>query len=205
MKGFTHYLTEAAQREEIVIAIGRFQPPTIGHEKMIETVQKEAKRRKADHMIFPTATHDSKKNPLRFDDKVEVMEEMFPQAEINDDDKLTNIFEILGELAVDYDSVVLVAGQDRVSSFEKMIKPYVKSPESEDFDDSRHVPLENFSTVSAGQRDPDATGVKGMSGTKMRETAENNDFDTFKQGLPKGTKDRTAQKLFQKIREGLRV
>lgn len=205
MRSFIRYLTEAQQWDEIVIAIGRFQPPTTGHEKMIEATMKEARRRKADHMIFPTATQDRKKNPLSFDDKVDIMEEMFPRAEINDESRLTNIFEILGDLANDYDSIVLVAGGDRVKAFEKMIKPYVKSRDADDFDDSRHVPLENFSVVNAGQRDPDATDVSGMSGTKMREAAENNDFETFKKGLPKGTKDKTAEKLFQKIREGLKI
>ena len=56
-----------------------------------------------------------------------------------------------------------------------------------------------MSVVSAGERDPDAEGVTGMSASKMRATAVANDFDSFQMGLPKGFKD--GQKLFNDIRK----
>jgi len=57
--------------------------------------------------------------------------------------------------------------------------------------------------VSAGQRDPDAEGAEGASGTKQRKYAVDNDFTNFAQGLPNAMSNNDAKKLFNDVRRGL--
>jgi len=195
-KGFAQYITEAAK--EVTITFGRFNPPTTGHEKLLDTVAKVARGSK--YLVYASQSTDPKKNPLDYTTKVKYMRKMYPRhaRSIMLDKSVRNIFDILVKLYDQgYNKVNMVVGSDRVKEFEALTNKYnnVKG---------RHG-FYNFeggvNIVSAGERDPDAEGVAGMSASKMRAAAESNDFATFAKGLPKGFKD--SQALFNDVRKGM--
>jgi hypothetical protein len=99
-----------------------------------------------------------------------------------------------------YKNLVMVAGDDRVQEFQKLLTKYNGV-------DSRHgkYEFESIKVVSAGERDPDADDVTGMSASKQRANAKNNDFAKFSQGLPKGVSDQLAKQLFNAVRKGMNL
>ena len=143
----------------VVFAFGRFNPPTIGHEKLLQAAKKVAAG--GDLKIYPSRTQDNKKNPLDPDMKVSYMRKMFPDFEeqIINDAEMRSIFDVLitaGEFG--YTNVNIVVGADRQAEFENLAQKY--NGELYDFDLIR--------VVSAGVRDADAEGVEGMSASKLR-------------------------------------
>ena len=195
-KSFGEYVTEATK--EITFTFGRFNPPTVGHEKLLDACAKVARSSK--YMVFASQSVDSKKNPLDYTTKVKYMRKMFPRhaRSIVLDNSIKNIFDILVKLYDQgHNKVNMVVGSDRVQEFEALIGKYngVKG---------RHG-LYNFeggvNVISAGERDPDSEGVSGMSASKMRAAAQANDFSLFDKGLPKGFKD--GKQLFNDLRNGM--
>tara|TARA_Y100000593_G_scaffold8046_1_gene14856 strand:+ start:983 stop:3040 length:2058 start_codon:yes stop_codon:yes gene_type:complete len=182
----------------IVVTFGRFQPPTIGHEKLIDAVISNARKERAEHRIYPSRSHDAKKNPLQPKDKVRFMKKMFRGANIIDDDGVRTPFHMMRQLSDDgYNKVILVVGGDRVSEFDTQIRPYVNHS-----DPKKSFNFEHFEVRSAGKRDPDAEGVEGMSASKMRAAAQEGDFDSFKSGV--GNKA-IAKQLWDKLRNEMGI
>ena len=180
----------------LTIVFGRFNPPTVGHDKLL----KSAKRISAggDIKIYPSRTQDPKKNPLDPDMKISFMKKMFPDFEeiIINDDNMRSIFDVLINANQDgYSSVNIVVGSDRQAEFENLAQKY-------------NGDLYNFDlirVVSAGVRDADADGVEGMSASKMRKAVLDNDFDSFRRGTPKSLDDAETQALFNAVRQGMNV
>jgi hypothetical protein len=197
IKSFSQYLNEATSGKEATFTFGRFNPPTIGHEKLIKAVSKAAVK---DFFIYVSQSSDAKKNPLDYTTKIKYMRKMFPRyaRQIILDKSIKTVFDILTQLYdKGYTRVTMVVGSDRVSEFEVLANKYngVKG---------RHgfYNFENGIEVkSAGDRDPDADGVAGMSASKMREAAAANDFKSFSSGLPSGFKE--AQQLFNDLRKAM--
>jgi hypothetical protein len=195
-KGFAEYVTEATK--EVTFTFGRFNPPTTGHEKLLNAVAKVARGSK--YVVYASQSNDAKKNPLDYTTKVKYMRKMFPKhaRSIMLDKSVRSVFDILTKLYDQgYNKINMVVGSDRVPEFEALTNKYnnVKG---------RHG-FYNFeggiNIVSAGERDPDADDVSGMSASKMREAASANDFATFSKGLPRGFKD--GQALFNDVRKGM--
>ena len=195
-KGFAEYVTEATK--EVTITFGRFNPPTTGHEKLLDAVAKVARGSK--YMVFASQSNDAKKNPLDYTTKVKYMRKMFPKhaRSIMLDKSVRSVFDILTKIYDQgYNKVNMVVGSDRVPEFEALVNKYnnVKG---------RHG-FYNFeggiNIVSAGERDPDSDDVSGMSASKMRAAAQANDLATFSKGLPRGFKD--GQSLFNDVRKGM--
>jgi hypothetical protein len=198
LKSFTEYLTE--ETKEVVFTFGRFNPPTNGHEKLISKVASLAKGN--NYRVYASKSQDAKKNPLDFNTKVKTMRKMFPKhgRNIMSDKDVRNALDILVKL---YDQgftkVTMVVGSDRVNEFSALTNKYngVKSRHGMyNFEDGINV-------VSAGERDPDADDVSGMSASKMRAAAADNDYPTFSKGLPssfKGGKD-----LFDSLRKAMGI
>jgi predicted nucleotidyltransferase/phosphopantetheine adenylyltransferase len=188
---------EEAKEKSIAFAFGRFNPPTVGHEKLI---QKVASVPANDYRIYISRSQDPKKNPLSPNDKLKVMKDMFP--------RYSNKIEIIPsnmvlELAAKlynkgYTKVIMVSGSDRVREFEDILKKYndVKSRHG-------YYNFDNISVVSAGERDPDAEGVSGMSASKMRAAAEKGDLKAFSQGLPSSYKN--VPVLMKLVRRGMNL
>tara|TARA_B100000287_G_scaffold421523_1_gene462324 strand:- start:128 stop:997 length:870 start_codon:yes stop_codon:yes gene_type:complete len=197
-KSFSQYVTEATK--DVTIAWGRFNPPTIGHEKLLNSVAKTA--RGSTYRIYASQSADPKKNPLPYKDKIKYMRKMFPKHSRNVmiDKKIKTIMELMSTLySQGFNKVTIVAGSDRVTEYETLANKYNKVK-------GRHG-FYNFdggiNVVSAGVRDPDAEGATGMSASKMRAAAGDNDFQTFSKGLPSGFKE--GQKLFNDVRKGMNL
>ena len=181
--------------DTLTLAFGRFNPPTVGHEKLLSMAKKTAAG--GDLKIYPSRTQDSKKNPLDPDMKVSYMRKMFPDFEksIVNDDEMRSIFNVLQNADGEYKNVTIVVGSDRQSEFENLATKY--NGELYNFDDIR--------VVSAGVRDSDAEGVEGMSASKMRKAVADDDFESFKKGVPASVKDADTQSLFDAVRAGMKI
>ena len=186
-----------ARRKSIAFTFGRFNPPTSGHEKLIKKVASV----KADTFkIFLSRSNDPKKNPLSPRTKLTHMKFMFPKYSRNIEINNTNmILDIASKLhRQGYTEIFMVVGSDRVREFETILNKYNDVR-------SRHgyYNFDNINVLSAGERDPDAEGVSGMSASKMRDAASKDDLSTFKKGLPTGY--RNANDLFKDVRKGMRL
>ena len=187
---------EEKRASAVVFTFGRFQPPTSGHELLINETIKEAKKRGAEARIYTSKGNKNKatKNPLKFRDKVSYLKKFFPKANIMSADTAFAVCEQLTAEGVR--DVVMVVGDDRVKEFKDGISKYI-GPDGYDFD--------SFDVVSAGARDPEAAGVVGMSASKMRAAVSNNNFKSFKVGLPSSAKDRDAHKLFDLLQKEMGI
>jgi len=196
IKSFSDYLTEA--KGEVYFVFGRFNPPTSGHEKLFDKLKKTAGSNP--YRIYGSKSQDAKKNPLSFKEKIKFLRKMFPKhaRSVMADNNVRHVMDIATKLYDQgYTSVTMVAGSDRVKEFDTLLNKYNGV-------DSRHgfYNFENgIKVVSAGERDPDAEGVEGMSASKLRSYASDNDLENFTKGMPKGYKDSKA--LFNTIRKGM--
>ena len=184
-----------------VFTFGRFNPPTTGHEKLLDALaRQQSKNAGSDMFVYASHSNDPKKNPLPHAKKIAYMRAMFPKYKRNIlSDKDRNVFEIATSLYnKGYRSVVMVVGSDRVNEFTSLLNKYNDV-------EGRHgyYNFNNIEVVSAGERDPDAEGVEGMSASKMRAAAVEGDYDTFKLGLPGSFKH--GLKLFKDIRSNMGV
>jgi len=185
-----------ATNKTIAFTFGRFNPPTIGHEKLIKKVKSV---RADDHKIYLSRSNDPKKNPLNPTQKLSYMKKLFPQharnIEINKTNMILDIATMLHNKG--YTEVFMVVGSDRVREFETILNKYndVKSRHG-------YYNFKNINVLSAGERDPDAEGAVGMSASKMRAAAAKGDLDSFKKGLPSGA---NADALMKDVRKGMNL
>ena len=187
---------EVEDKGTLTVAFGRFNPPTVGHEKLLDKVANVAG--KGEYKIYPSRSNDPKKNPLDPDTKISYMRQMYPKhgERIVNDAGSKTIFDVLKQAHADgYSSVNIVVGSDRQAEFEKLATKY--NGELYDFAD--------INVVSAGERDPDAEGVEGMSASKLRKAAAEGDFASFRSGVPKALDDKAARKLYMTIRKSMKV
>ena len=194
MKTFKDLL-EAPQT--IVFAFGRFNPPTTGHEKLINKVKSVAGN--VPYRIYPSFTTNPKKDPLPHALKVAYMRKMFPKHRKNiiaDKNARTAIMVAEMLYKEGFKNLVMVAGSDRVKEFSDLLNRYNDAP---DKSGKQLFKFDSVQVVSAGERDPDAEGVEGMSASKMRAAAADGDKDSFLTGLPKGFKD--GEKLYRDVRK----
>jgi hypothetical protein len=182
--------------DTLTLAFGRFNPPTAGHEKLIQAADKASAG--GDMKIYPSRTQDNKKNPIDPDMKVSYMRKMFPTYKDNiiNDPQMRSIFDVLVAASEEgYKSVNIVVGSDRLGEFESLAMKY--NGDIYNFDEIK--------TISAGPRDDEAEGVGGVSSSKQRKAVMDDDFKAFKRGLPKNIKDGDAQALFDAVRTGMSV
>ena len=183
-------------KKTVAFTFGRFNPPTIGHEKLINKVKSV---RADDYRIYLSRSEDPKKNPLSPRQKLSYMKKMFPSHARNIMINTTNmILDICTELYKQgYTEISMVVGSDRVREFDTIIKKYndVKSRHG-------YYNFEKINIVSAGERDPDAEGATGMSASKMRAAAAKGDLSSFSKGLPSGV---NADALMKDVRRGMRL
>ena len=182
----------------LTIAFGRFNPPTIGHQQLMDTAAAASQADGGDYVIYPSRSQDKKKNPLDPDTKISYMRRMFPghSERIANDASNKTIFDVLKKAHNDgYTNVRIVGGSDRVKEFEKLSNNY----------NGQLYAFDNIEVVSAGERDPDAKGVEGMSASRMRLAAAEGDFRKFREGLPTDFKRKDAQELFDNLRTSMNI
>jgi nicotinic acid mononucleotide adenylyltransferase len=183
--------------KHIVFAFGRLNPPTAGHSKLIDKVHSEAKKLGADHRVIVSHSFDAKKNPLQAHQKISYLKSIHRGAKFEaSSPQHPHFLAHLKKMHQEgHTHVTMVAGSDRVNEFQRLVDKY-NGPNGD-------YHFKHIKVVSAGQRDPDAEGVTGISGTKMRAHASNNDYKSFKSGLHMRASDTHAKKLFQATRAGM--
>ena len=180
----------------LTFGFGRFNPPTTGHEKLMDTISKTAGEG-GQYRVYPSRSQDAKKNPLDPREKIDYMRKMFPKHAnaIVDDENTRTIFDVLkGAHAKGFKTVNVVVGSDRVKEFENLANKY--NGQLYDFD--------KINIVSAGERDSTAKGVEGMSASKLRKAAMDNDYETFSSGISKNIDDKSTKKLYNTIQKAMR-
>ena len=191
-----------AKQKTAVFSFGRFNPPTTGHQKLLQKIIQTAKQLGGQPKLYVSYSQDSRKNPLTAKQKIAYIKKMFPtearQLELKDKSNIRNAIDVATELNGKYDKLVMVVGSDRVNDFKTLLNKYNGV-------DSKHglYKYQDIQIVSAGERDPDAEGVTGMSASKMRAAAASGDYESFSLGLPSTFQQ--GEKLFKDIRLGMNV
>ena len=197
ISSFKHYLIE--EEKTIYFTFGRMNPPTTGHEKLMNELAK--KSGKNPYRVYLSQSTDKKKNPLDFKYKVKTVRKFFPKhaRSVMLDKKVKSVFDAVTEMYNDgFKNITMVVGSDRINEFNALLKKYngVKA---------RHG-LYNFNkinVISAGDRDPDADDISGMSASKMRQLANEGNFTQFSQGLPRNVSNADAKKVYNEVRRGM--
>ena len=197
---FREFIAENTEKHA-VMAFGRMNPPTTGHEVLVHKVKSVAKQVGGSHHIILSHSQDAAKNPLTAAQKVKHAKRFFPDTNISLATKEEPNF--LTQAAKLHKQGVthlhMVAGSDRVAEYHKLLHKYNGTHEGALFN-FKKITLHN-----AGARDPDAEGTSGMSASKMRSHATSNNFDDFKQGIPKHVPEHHAKELFRDVRKGMNI
>lgn len=197
INSFKNYLIE--EEKTVFFTFGRMNPPTTGHEKLMNELSK--KSGKNPYRVYLSQSTDKKKNPLDFKYKVKTVRKFFPKhaRSVMLNKKVKNVFDAATEIYNDgFKNITMVVGSDRVNEFNTLLKKYNGTK-------GRHG-LYNFNkinVISAGDRDPDADDVSGMSASKMRSLANEGDFTQFSQGLPRNVSNSDAKKVYNEVRKGM--
>ena len=187
---------KSKEKKQLTVGFGRFNPPTIGHEKLMNSISKTAGKG-GEYKIYPSRSQDSTKNPLNPTDKVDYMRKAFPDhaKSIVDDDKTRTIFDVLkSAYGKGYSTVNVVVGSDRVKEFENLANKY----------NGQLYNFDKINVVSAGERSADSKGVEGMSASKLRKAAMDGDFKTFRSGISKALDDKSAKNLFNTVQKSMK-
>ena len=200
IRGFEQFLE--AKQKTAVFSFGRLNPPTVGHQKLLQKIIQTAKQQAGYACIYVSHSQDSKRNPLSAKQKVAYVKKMFPkearQIEIKEDSNIRNAIDVATNFYEKYDNLVMVVGSDRVKDFKNLLNRYNGVQSTHGF-----YKYNNIQIVSAGERDPDAEGVAGMSASKMRAAAASGDYESFSLGLPSNFND--GKGLFKDIRLGMNI
>ena len=197
INSFKSFLIE--EDKTIFFTFGRMNPPTSGHEKLMNELSK--KSGKNPYRVYLSQSTDNKKNPLDYNYKVKTVRKFFPKhaRSVMLDKKVKNVFDAVTKLYDEgYKNINMVVGSDRTNEFKKLLEKYngVKG---------RHglYKFNKINVISAGDRDPDADDVSGMSASKMRKLASDGDFTQFSQGLPRSVSNNEAKKVYNEVRKGM--
>ena len=192
---------EESKENHAVLAFGRMSPPTSGHAKLVDKVKDIAKEVGGSHHVVLSHTQDSKKNPLPADKKLKHAKRFFPNTNLSVSNKEHPTF--LHHAAKLHKQGVthlhMIAGSDRVDEYKKKLSQY---------NGTHKDALYNFKKItvhSAGERDPDAEGVEGMSASKMRGHASGGNFKEFKKGVPSHVPEHHAKELYNDVRHHMGV
>jgi hypothetical protein len=192
-----------AKESTAVMAFGRFNPPTVGHEKLIHKVEDVAKEHGGTPHIVASHSEGTQKDPLPQDKKIGYLHKVADKDTkvMGSSKQEPSILHAAANLHNQgHKHLVVVAGSDRVAEYHKMLTKYNNVPSKHG-----HYNFKSIKVVSAGHRDPDAEGVEGMSGTKMREHAKSGNHEEFKSGLPKALQPHAKEmiKHISSIKEDL--
>ena len=197
------YLRELFLREDdratAVFAFGRFNPPTIGHQKLIETVLQTAEKVNGKAYLFLSHKQNNKTDPLDFKSKQSYIQQFYPKLAVGDAGANTIIKALQKIQAEGRTKIIMVAGSDRVEEFQKLLKQYNGKPDKAGNDLYK---FDSIDVVNAGQRDPDAEGVSGASASKARELANKGQEHEFTKIAMGGNKSKF---IYNKIQDALGV
>ncbi len=179
-------------KDKVVFTFGRMQPATVGHLKLVDAIETEAKKQGADARIYLSHTQNKKKDPLSYADKIKYATKSFGNIVTKSPAK--TIIQVLKELEADgYTDATMIVGSDRVPEFDRLLTKY----------NGKDYNFDSIEVKSAGERDPDSDGVDGMSASKMRAAVKAGEYDKFKSGLPPKLSDADAKYLYKEIDDTL--
>lgn len=197
INSFRSFLIE--EDKTVYFTFGRMNPPTSGHEKLMNELSKKSGSNP--YRVYLSQSTDNKKNPLNYNYKIKTVRKFFPKhaRSVMLDKKVKNVFDAATKLYSEgYKNINMVVGSDRINEFKKLLEKYngVKG---------RHglYKFNKINVISAGDRDPDADGISGMSASKMRQLASEGDFTQFSQGLPRSVSNNEAKKVYNEVRRGM--
>lgn len=199
MKTFHQFFLEQAQKKTAVFAYGRFNPPTIAHNMLINKVVETAKQHNGDYFIIPShSIKPIEKNPLTVDEKIQILKFMVPDSSQIGNFGQTYIAALQKLEEMGYNNIIQIAGSDRIPEFTVFVNKYNGKP------DKTGKPPFNFNVfefISAGERDPDSEGMSGMSASKLRKLAIDGDLEAFKQGMSKTIPNELKEITYHKLRK----
>ena len=196
MKTYTQFLKEAKNEKVAVVTFGRMNPPTIGHQKLVDEVLRVARSNKGEPMVFLSHTQKKDKDPLDYNTKVAIAGKAF--GKVIKKDTVNNPFDVVYKMRDEgYTHVFFVAGSDRVPQYNAMFKKYSGHPDPE-----KDIGVE-LQVISAGDRDPDSDGAEGMSASKMRAMAMDNNYEQFSIGAPEKLREPDIKKMFIAVRKAM--
>ena len=201
-KTYQQFLKEQSGKTA-VYTFGRFNPPTIGHEKLLRVVDTTSSKEGGDYFVYTSHSQDPKKNPLSHKQTINFLKLIFSKhrSHIEDSSAVTalhaasDIYDKGG-----YTKLMMVVGSDRVRDFSALLNRYNDSKSKHGY-----YKFDSIEVVSAGERDPDAEGADGMSASKMRQAVKDSDYDVFKMGLPSGTSDSISKNLYNAVAKGMKL
>ena len=195
------YLRELFLREDdrstAVFAFGRFNPPTIGHQKLIQAVQTMAQKVNGKGFIFLSQKQNTKTDPLTYKEKQDYLKMFYPNLAIGDASVKTIIQALQKIQAEGRTRIIMIAGSDRVQEFEKLLNQYNGKPDKQGNDLYK---FDRIDVVSAGERDPDQEGATGASASKARELAAKGQEHEFSKIIMGGD---SGKKLYDIIQDRL--
>ena len=197
INSFKNFLVE--EEKTVYFTFGRMNPPTIGHEKLLNALASKAG--KNPYRVFVSQSQDRKKNPLSYKDKIKVIRKMFPKyaRNIMMNNKVKTAIDAAVQLYNEgYVNLVMIVGSDRIREFDVLLNRY-------NGEKARHgfYNFNKINVISAGERDPDAEGVEGMSASKMRSAASSGDFTQFSQGIPRNVSNADTKAIYNMVRTGM--
>ena len=201
-KSYQQFLKETSGKTA-VYTFGRFNPPTIGHEKLLRVVQTTSSNEGGDYFIYTSHSQDSKKNPLTHKQTIHFLKLIFPKYRPYIEDSLAKTaLDAASEIhdKGGYTKLMMVVGSDRVRDFSSLLNRYNDKKSKHGY-----YNFDSIEVISAGERDPDAEGADGMSASKMRQAVVDGDYDSFKMGVPAGTSDSICKNLYGAVAKGLQL
>ena len=196
MKSYTQFIKEAKKEKVAVVTFGRMNPPTIGHQKLVDQVLRVAQGQKGTPHVFVSHTQKKDKDPLDYKTKIAIAGKAF--GKVVKKDSVNNPFDVVYKMRDEgYTHVFFVAGSDRVPQYNAMFKKYSGHPDPE-----KDIGVE-LQVISAGDRDPDSDGAEGMSASKMRAMAMDNNYEQFSIGAPEKLREPDIKKMFIAVRKAM--
>ena len=181
-------------KKHVTFAFGRFNPPTIGHKKLVDLVEKSAAG--GDFYIFASQSQDPDKNPLDYQTKIKFLRRLFPdvQDKIVEDSTIKNVLQAADKLkSLGYTDATFICGSDRIPDFTRLLT---------NWNNMDKVPRFNtLNILSSGEREDGAEGVEGVSASQAREFVKNNDFESFKGTVPNDPS--LAMDLYNAVKQGM--
>jgi hypothetical protein len=194
---FLSQLFESTTPKHAAFCFGRMNPPTVGHGQLINTVASASQG--GDYFVFVSQTQDKKKNPLNYATKVKFVQALFPEhaGHVVYDASIKTIMDVIHWLyANGYRNVTMVAGSDRISSFQDLLPKY----NGVEGVNGAYYKFDSINFVSSGERDPDADGIAGVSASSAREAASQGNLEAFAQATGAG---KLAEPLYNAVRKGM--
>lgn len=172
MKDYRQLIRELPSKT-IVLACGKFNPPTIGHELLVKAVKSVAEQKNASYAIYVSDISDTKKNPLIVEKKMQYLNVLFPNTQFSE--YSDNLSEIVFKLKETYRNVIIVTSSDKVASMKKSLK--------------------EATVISTMDKDPD-------SEDSIRNYAVKGLYEDFKKNLPSAIRDIDSRRLMNDLRVG---